>query len=101
MSDAYRSEDLRTFNEQVDTESNEKENKSRSAENIETCNDEDRNTDAILTTAPWQYKLIALTTALMLPSNLIRQLFYLTYMSSNFKRFSKLALTFRKVRYRL
>lgn len=100
MSGAYRSEESSTFNEQVDTEPNEKEKKSRSAEDIETCNDEDQNTDAILTTAPWQYKLIALTTALMLPSNLIKQLLYLTYMSSNFERFSKLALTFRKVRYR-
>jgi hypothetical protein len=29
---------------------------------------EDPDTDAVLATAPWQYKLIALVTALMLPS---------------------------------
>ena len=32
---------------------------------------EDPDTDAVLATAPWQYKLIALVTALMLPSKTI------------------------------
>lgn len=31
---------------------------------------EDPETDAVLATAPWQYKLIALVTALMLPSKI-------------------------------
>lgn len=71
MASVDRSREPDSSTEKIEPSLNEKANKENSTKDIETYTDheQDQDTDAVLTTAPWQYKLIALTTALMIPSN--------------------------------
>ncbi|KAG2177379.1 hypothetical protein INT44_007890 [Umbelopsis vinacea] len=68
MASELKTEDRTPSRELIEPSSNEKFNSDANDEVIPTVDhQEDPETDAVLATAPWQYKLIALVTALMLP----------------------------------
>lgn len=73
MSNEYRAEEPISSTQEIEPSINENTETATSIEEIPIIeHQEDLDTDAVLTTAPWQYKLIALITALTLPSNTIK-----------------------------